>query len=389
VVGNRCSHEWRRSFLGVESAAIDNDNTLCPPRLEATVAAKYAGTIGLGQLPPEVVINGARSAPGTDFPASGPAAQPEVIARNFLSQHGKLFGIISPSVDFKLRKKNSGKGRHSIRLTQTYAGIPIFGGEIVVQVNDGGGIEYISGNFERDTREFDEQRVLIRPKLTAAEAQNAARANYEPQAKGQDMTTTRPELTLFVPALLKLQGAKRLTWKMEVRSADGETVAKQVFIDAHSGALVQEISLIHEALDRKIYDANFSPVATGSLVRTEGEGPVGIADADDAYDFLGDVYDFYYSNFQRDGIFNDGAPLVGLVRYLHGFGGNASWDGSAKEMRFDPGFVVDDITGHELTHGVVEAESGLIYLNQSGAINESLADIFWRVRGFGKRPWER
>ncbi len=40
------------------------------------------------------------------------------------------------------------------------------------------------------------------------------------------------------------------------------------------------------------------------------------------------------------------------------------------------GIVADDIVAHEITHGVTQYESNLIYLNQSGAINESFSDIW-------------
>ena len=45
-------------------------------------------------------------------------------------------------------------------------------------------------------------------------------------------------------------------------------------------------------------------------------------------------------------------------------------------MAFGRGVVTDDITAHELTHGVTERTSGLQYLWQSGAINESMSDVF-------------
>ena len=35
-----------------------------------------------------------------------------------------------------------------------------------------------------------------------------------------------------------------------------------------------------------------------------------------------------------------------------------------------------DVIGHELTHGVTEDEAGLEYQGQSGALNESLSDVF-------------
>jgi Zn-dependent metalloprotease len=53
---------------------------------------------------------------------------------------------------------------------------------------------------------------------------------------------------------------------------------------------------------------------------------------------------------------------------------NAFWDG--QRMTYGDGFPVDDVAGHEITHGVTERTSGLIYRKQSGALNESLSDIF-------------
>ena len=46
-------------------------------------------------------------------------------------------------------------------------------------------------------------------------------------------------------------------------------------------------------------------------------------------------------------------------------------------MVYGDGFAnADDVVGHELTHGITEYTSNLLYLNQSGAINESLSDVF-------------
>jgi Zn-dependent metalloprotease len=38
--------------------------------------------------------------------------------------------------------------------------------------------------------------------------------------------------------------------------------------------------------------------------------------------------------------------------------------------------IAPDIVAHELSHGVTETEAGLIYFEQSGALNESLSDVF-------------
>ncbi len=38
-----------------------------------------------------------------------------------------------------------------------------------------------------------------------------------------------------------------------------------------------------------------------------------------------------------------------------------------------------DVVGHELTHGVIERYSNLFYWGQSGAINESIADVLGEI----------
>ena len=72
-------------------------------------------------------------------------------------------------------------------------------------------------------------------------------------------------------------------------------------------------------------------------------------------------------------------PLHGWVHYGRDYD-NAFWDG--EQMVFGDGKIFDrftkslDVIGHELTHGVTEHEAGLQYLNQSGALNESVSDVF-------------
>ncbi|WP_018135821.1 M4 family metallopeptidase [Acaricomes phytoseiuli] len=55
---------------------------------------------------------------------------------------------------------------------------------------------------------------------------------------------------------------------------------------------------------------------------------------------------------------------------------NAFWNPSTKTMGFGEAMAVDDVAAHELTHGVTQATSGPIYRGQSGAINESMSDLF-------------
>src|SRR5262249_46427006 len=61
---------------------------------------------------------------------------------------------------------------------------------------------------------------------------------------------------------------------------------------------------------------------------------------------------------------------------------NAFWNGTQMVFGdgdgdlFNPFTVCVDVIGHELTHGVTQYESNLPYVAQSGALNESLSDVF-------------
>jgi Zn-dependent metalloprotease len=120
----------------------------------------------------------------------------------------------------------------------------------------------------------------------------------------------------------------------------------------------------------------------GAVVRAEGQDAVADTAINEAYEGLGATYDYYWTMFQRDSIDRQGMPLFGLVHYGAGYG-NAFWD-NAGHMFFGDGdgkFLTQttagiDVIGHELTHGVTQHEANLVYSGQSGALNESISDVF-------------
>jgi Zn-dependent metalloprotease len=142
-----------------------------------------------------------------------------------------------------------------------------------------------------------------------------------------------------------------------------------------------EESLITPKVNREVYDAGHQPVQPGKLVRKEGSAPIADKDVNNVYDYAGATWDLYYSIFGRNSIDNAGMKLIQTVHYRKDYQ-NAFWDG--KQMVYGDGdgkifasFTSDiDIAGHELTHGVVQYECNLAYQDQSGALNESLADDF-------------
>jgi Zn-dependent metalloprotease len=137
------------------------------------------------------------------------------------------------------------------------------------------------------------------------------------------------------------------------------------------------------APNRVIYDQGHSwEQRPSTVVRAEGQPAVGDTAVNQAYDGLGATYQYYWSTFQRDSIDGQGLPLLGLVHHGVNYD-NAFWD-NAGHMFFGDGdgqiltqtTAGIDVIGHELTHGVTQHEANLVYSGQSGALNESVSDVF-------------
>jgi Zn-dependent metalloprotease len=135
------------------------------------------------------------------------------------------------------------------------------------------------------------------------------------------------------------------------------------------------------AANRTVRDAGGQETLSGPVLRRENDPPVEDLAANEAFDGLGHTFAFYLDAYHRDSIDDEGMPLNASVHYGERYD-NAFWNG--QQMVFGDGdgelfnrFTVSvDVIGHELTHGVTEDEAGLAYLNQSGALNESVSDVF-------------
>lgn len=96
------------------------------------------------------------------------------------------------------------------------------------------------------------------------------------------------------------------------------------------------------------------------------------------------VYDYFKNEHNRKSIDNNGYALKGyynadITQLGYGNNDNAFWDGS--KMTYGMGtnitsMVALDVVAHEIGHGLNDFTSGLIYEKESGAINESLSDIW-------------
>ncbi len=175
---------------------------------------------------------------------------------------------------------------------------------------------------------------------------------------------------------------RRLAERPEHRERALRTLAVTERLRGRREVFAQLISGLSAGQKRRtIYDAQGQINLPGVLVRGEGDAPTGDIAVNEAYDFSGSTYDFYLNAYNRNSIDDHGLRLDSTVHYDQQFD-NAFWDGrqmvygDGDRVLFDRFTKCIDVVGHELTHGVTQFTAQLIYQGQSGALNESMSDVF-------------
>jgi len=136
-----------------------------------------------------------------------------------------------------------------------------------------------------------------------------------------------------------------------------------------------------ERPSRGVYDAQGTETLPGFLVRSEGD-PAGTDIAvNEAYEGFGHTHAMFRDAFGRASIDDANLPLLGTVHFGRDYE-NAFWDGERMVFGDGDGEVFGRFTaslsviGHELAHGVTQYSANLVYRGQSGALNESVSDVF-------------
>ena len=154
--------------------------------------------------------------------------------------------------------------------------------------------------------------------------------------------------------------------------------ARLTFSIAGSGTLLAEFD---DTPTRTVSDAAASETLPGRVVRSEGDDPVTDVAANQAYDGLGSTFALYSEVYGRNSIDGNGLPLDATVHYGKLYD-NAFWNGERMVFGDGDGVIFASFTGslsvigHELSHGVTQYTANLAYEGQSGALNESISDVF-------------
>lgn len=138
---------------------------------------------------------------------------------------------------------------------------------------------------------------------------------------------------------------------------------------------------------RTVYDARHATRLPGKLMRGETDAAVADPAVNQAFDGAGITYDFYEQVLKRNSIDGAGMRIDSSVHYDKNYN-NAFWNGRQMvygdgDGKLFTGFTgAIDVIGHELTHGITQNTvpgGGLVYEGQSGALNESISDVFGSI----------
>lgn len=378
-------------------------------RLEADTGVAWALLAEPGAPSPRLL--------GPTTPVALPGATHEEQARGFFARYGEALGTHGAPAFVPLTDSDEPDGAHETAFTEVVPGttFPVFDAISSVRFGQDGKVLYVQSALAHDLSALPRS-----PKLTEPDAARKA-AEHVLASCGESPTVT-PKISLGA-----LPGdAPHLAYRVELEEAVGTCSGPTVYVDATGGAVLEmrvgNIGLIdrsrggssyywNDASDIKSFEVTPSgsgyydlrtssaPVVSTQYLGPDGRkypvrlGNLGAWDAidkgvtvDGAY-FASKALEYFRTAHGWSGVDGKGSPLTVVMHdntALNSNGDNALYDVQTREVhigdgtptgQFLPLSLAYDVLVHEVAHGVIAETSRLVYEGQSGALNESFADV--------------
>ncbi|MCM3089764.1 MULTISPECIES: M4 family metallopeptidase [unclassified Cytobacillus] len=340
-------------------------------------------------------------------------------AINYLKKHQDHTGIKSPEKNLKVKEVQKDElGMTHVRFNQAINGVPIEGSEVIVHYNENNEVVSVNGRVNQTIAEAAVNTSVSLKSDTAVKT--ALTAVNAPQELTYEPVT---ELVVY-----PFEGENHTAYKVNVNFMGDEPGNWFVFVDAKTGEVIDQYNGIMHAEEHKT-QKGFGKGVNGdhrelhiTRVKAEKSGTK-FALADYSHDnldgiftfdskndwdsnndalyvgnsaaFIGDydraavdahynserVYEYFLNEHGRNSLDGEGMAINSYVHMGTDYN-NAFWNG--QYMAYGDGdgeFFISlsaglDVAAHEMTHGVISHTANLAYRNQSGALNESFADVF-------------
>ncbi len=350
---------------------------------------------------------------------------PEDQFYGFMEESKSLTGIDNPRESFKIADIHKDNlGITHIKSIQQYKGIDIYGSESTL---------HLDSQKERFTGSLCpiSYDISISPKTAIARALDKTNADLQKVTLYRELSPKQKEFLHYESPEYALVIYKKdnqeyaLTWEISVRPNFIELW--KYFVDASTGEIIHKFNNTQSDgpmtatgydlndvlrtfdvfLDQGTYylynssEAMYNSATEEGVIVTLDANNTSTVDLDykyvtspnnswtqksaiSAHYNAARTYEYFLNTFGRNSINGQGGNIISLVNVTEEDGSsmeNAFWNGQAAfygnggdDFKSMAGAL--DVTAHELGHGVVSNTANLEYYGQSGAINESYADIF-------------
>lgn len=336
----------------------------------------------------------------------------------FVTENKELFGLKSPAEELRaVSVEKDELSMSHIKYQQVYKGIKVYKGELIVHLAADGAVESVNG------RHYTTPDIAVTPSLDENSAISMVKSKYGAAKTDKESA----ELVVY-------ENKGKMVLAYEVRLSFGMTPNFRSYVDASTGEIIKtdrgirydgpsvgsgtgsdgvsrslhtylaggDYYLIDAALPmyRAPVDSFNGVIATYNAKNdTTGTGyesakvifdpnrnnnfndNISLRAAVDVHIAAREVYGFYQKYFKRNSFSGTGSSIINVVHYMSKYN-NAFWNGNCLTfgdgdgVRFGDFTRSLDIIAHEFTHAVTSYTADLIYENQSGALNESMSDVF-------------
>ena len=360
----------------------------------------------------------------------------ETVALNFLEMHKPLLKVTSPQTEFAVKSFEKDElGMTHVKMMQTYMGKTVWGKEIMVHFGPNG--SSVNGRWAV-TPSLPALTSSISSQAAIAKVTSDIKPNTLSDAANKLLKYNGPtsELVVYPKGMHNAKGR----WAYRVVVRPNFLDMYEYFVDASTGEIINKVNIscttgtqsttltdlngtsqtlnTYQAANNTYYfiditrpmfntasnlpdqpqgalwtiDANNSDASSIQVQQLTSSDDVNwpntnnsnnTATAASAAANGATAYSYYLNTHGRNSIDGNGGTIVSVINVQQNGQGmdNAFWNGQLMaygngNTLFKPLAGGVDVAGHEMTHGVIQATANLQYQDQSGALNESMADVF-------------
>ncbi len=366
--------------------------------------------------------------------ASGDGAQSAAL--QFLTQSKNVLGVKSPATEFVLKSfEKDNIGFTHVKLSQTYLGLPVMGKELIVHFSPTG--TTVTGRWAT-TPTITAPTAVIGDQAAIAKAVSSVTdgKGVKPMSAKEIALLKYSGPTSQLVLYPKDKYNDRDRWAYKITARTNFLDMYESMVDAQTGVVIHsnniscttgpttttltDLNGVSQSIhtyqagngtyymidaSRSMFNAGQSQIPdqpVGALWTVDAQGAsssnIQVAQLTSSDDVTwpssataasaslngAAAYSYYNSTHGRNSIDGAGGTVISVINVTDDQGqpmDNAFWNGQLMaygngNVAFKPLAGGLDVAGHEMTHGVIQSTANMNYQDQSGALNESMADVF-------------